>query len=65
MVVPLVLQQGELTMNANCTMVANHEMFGFKDLMAYISLLLSLVAVLRNIRMMWPVSSLVAFYFAL
>lgn len=52
-------------MNANCTMVANHEMFGFKDLMAYISLLLSLVAVLRNIRMTWPVSSLVAFYFAL
>lgn len=64
MVVSLALQQRELVMNANCTMIAKHEIFGFKDLMACVSLLI-LMIVLNNIKMMWSVSSLVAFNFVL
>lgn len=62
--VSLVLQQRELVMNANCTMVAKHEIFGFKDFMASMSLL-RLMIVLNNIKIMWSMLSLVAFNFAL
>lgn len=37
-------------MNANCTMVAKHEIFGFKDFLACVSLL-RLMIVLNNIKM--------------
>lgn len=49
-------------MNANCTMLVKQEIFGFKDFVAYVSLL-KLMIVLNNIKMMWSVSSLVAFNF--
>ncbi|KAJ7404577.1 trafficking kinesin-binding protein 1 isoform X4 [Willisornis vidua] len=55
--------QGELVMDQT-TVVANHEVFGFENLIANMSLL-SLMVVLRNMKGMGPVSSVVAFGFAL